>query len=150
MHEWLDALGWEEAEKEDNSADPSPLVYFILRMKHLRARNTSQRKCSLNGWCVRFMHGRQPDGLTAFLYMFSVLFLKSYRKLRKVTWVNGVLLLFSVLAFGFSGYLSRAGHDSGQRRHARFFVRESSASARKSRLYILAWMNVPAATARPV
>jgi cytochrome b6 len=42
---------------------------------------------------------------TAFAHMFSVLFLKAYRKPRELTWVSGVLLLFLVMGFGFSGYL---------------------------------------------
>jgi quinol-cytochrome oxidoreductase complex cytochrome b subunit len=34
-----------------------------------------------------------------------VLFLKAYRKPRELTWVTGVILLFLVMGFGFSGYL---------------------------------------------
>jgi len=37
--------------------------------------------------------------------MFSVYFLKAYRKPRELTWITGMLLLFIVLGFGFSGYL---------------------------------------------
>jgi len=37
--------------------------------------------------------------------MFSVLFLKAYRKPRELTWVTGMVLLFLVMGFGFSGYL---------------------------------------------
>jgi cytochrome b6 len=37
--------------------------------------------------------------------MFSVFLLKSYRKPRELMWVTGVLLLFLVLGFGFTGYL---------------------------------------------
>jgi cytochrome b6 len=37
--------------------------------------------------------------------MFSVLFLKAYRKPRELTWVTGMILLFLVMGFGFSGYL---------------------------------------------
>jgi quinol-cytochrome oxidoreductase complex cytochrome b subunit len=42
---------------------------------------------------------------TAFAHMFSVLFFKAYRKPRELTWVSGVILLFLVMGFGFSGYL---------------------------------------------
>jgi len=42
---------------------------------------------------------------TAFAHMFSVLFLKAYRKPRELTWVSGVILLLLVMGFGFSGYL---------------------------------------------
>jgi cytochrome b6 len=41
----------------------------------------------------------------AFIHLFSVFFLKSYRKPRELTWVSGVILLFLSLGFGFSGYL---------------------------------------------
>ena len=41
----------------------------------------------------------------AFAHLFSVFFLKAYRKPRELTWVSGALLLFIMLAFGFSGYL---------------------------------------------
>src|SRR5512146_2497099 len=42
---------------------------------------------------------------TAFLHMFSVLFLRAYRKPRELTWVSGRLVLFLGMGFGFSGYL---------------------------------------------
>jgi len=37
--------------------------------------------------------------------MFSVVFLRSYRKPRELTWLSGMLLLFLAMGFGFSGYL---------------------------------------------
>ncbi|HZQ90905.1 MAG TPA: cytochrome b N-terminal domain-containing protein, partial [Terriglobales bacterium] len=40
-----------------------------------------------------------------FLHMFSVVFLRAYRKPRELTWVSGMLLLFLAMGFGFSGYL---------------------------------------------
>ncbi len=43
--------------------------------------------------------------LMVFLHMFSVLFLRAYRKPRELTWVSGMILLFLALGFGFSGYL---------------------------------------------
>jgi cytochrome b6 len=42
---------------------------------------------------------------TAFVHMFSVYFLKAYRKPRELTWITGILLLFLAMGFGFSGYL---------------------------------------------
>jgi cytochrome b6 len=42
---------------------------------------------------------------TLFVHMFSVFFMRAYRKPREVTWVTGVLLMFIALGFGFSGYL---------------------------------------------
>src|SRR5271165_7354786 len=59
------------------------------------------------GWLVRSIHSWSANLmiLTAFAHMFSVLFLKAYRKPREMTWVSGMLLLFLVMGFGFSGYL---------------------------------------------
>jgi quinol-cytochrome oxidoreductase complex cytochrome b subunit len=37
--------------------------------------------------------------------MFSVVFLRAYRKPRELTWLSGMLLLFLAMGFGFSGYL---------------------------------------------
>jgi cytochrome b6 len=39
------------------------------------------------------------------IHMFSVLFMRAYRKPRELMWVSGVLLLFITLGFGFTGYL---------------------------------------------
>lgn len=59
------------------------------------------------GWLVRSIHSWSANLMifTAFAHMFSVLFLKAYRKPRELTWLSGMLLLFLVLGFGFSGYL---------------------------------------------
>ena len=59
------------------------------------------------GWLIRSIHAWSANLMifTAFAHMFSVLFLKAYRKPRELTWVSGVLLLFLVMGFGFSGYL---------------------------------------------
>src|SRR5215471_4643889 len=59
------------------------------------------------GWLVRSIHSWSANLMifTAFAHMFSVLFLKAYRKPRELTWISGVILLFLVLGFGFSGYL---------------------------------------------
>ncbi len=59
------------------------------------------------GWLVRSIHswGANLMILMVFVHMFSVLFLKSYRKPRELTWMTGVVLLLLVLGFGFSGYL---------------------------------------------
>ncbi|MCC7176019.1 MAG: cytochrome b N-terminal domain-containing protein [Bryobacterales bacterium] len=43
--------------------------------------------------------------LTAFVHMFSVVFLHAYRRPCEVTWLSGIALLGLSLAFGFSGYL---------------------------------------------
>jgi cytochrome b6 len=59
------------------------------------------------GWLIRSIHSWSANLmiLTAFAHMFSVAFLRSYRKPRELTWVTGMLLLFLALGFGFSGYL---------------------------------------------
>jgi cytochrome b6 len=59
------------------------------------------------GWLIRNVHSWSANLLVAvvFAHLFSVLFLKAYRKPRELTWVSGVVLLFLMLAFGFSGYL---------------------------------------------
>jgi cytochrome b6 len=59
------------------------------------------------GWLIRSIHSWSANLMifTAFAHMFSVLFLKAYRKPRELTWISGVILLFLVMGFGFSGYL---------------------------------------------
>lgn len=59
------------------------------------------------GWLIRSIHSWAANLMvfTAFVHMFSVLFLRAYRKPREMTWVSGMLLLFLTMAFGFSGYL---------------------------------------------
>lgn len=59
------------------------------------------------GWLIRSIHSWSANLMifTAFAHMFSVLFLKAYRKPREMTWITGVILLVLVMGFGFSGYL---------------------------------------------
>jgi cytochrome b6 len=59
------------------------------------------------GWLIRSVHSWSANLMVfmAFAHMFSVVFLRSYRKPRELTWLSGVLLLFLSMAFGFSGYL---------------------------------------------
>jgi cytochrome b6 len=59
------------------------------------------------GWLIRSIHSWSANLMifTAFLHMFSVAFLRAYRKPRELTWVSGMVLLFLVMGFGFSGYL---------------------------------------------
>ncbi|HUF46249.1 MAG TPA: cytochrome bc complex cytochrome b subunit [Vicinamibacterales bacterium] len=59
------------------------------------------------GWLIRSIHSWAANLLVAaaFIHLFSVLFLKAYRRPREITWITGVLLLFVILAFGFTGYL---------------------------------------------
>src|SRR5436190_21096674 len=59
------------------------------------------------GWLIRNIHSWSANLLiaAAFAHFFSVFFLKSYRKPRELTWLSGILLLFLMLGFAFSGYL---------------------------------------------
>jgi quinol-cytochrome oxidoreductase complex cytochrome b subunit len=59
------------------------------------------------GWLVRSVHSWSANLmiLTAFIHMFSVVFLRAYRRPRELTWISGIALLGLALAFGFSGYL---------------------------------------------
>jgi cytochrome b6 len=59
------------------------------------------------GWMVRSIHSWSANLMVgaAFIHLFSVLFLKAYRRPRELTWISGVLLLFLIMGFGFTGYL---------------------------------------------
>ena len=59
------------------------------------------------GWLIRSIHSWSANLMVgaAFVHLFSVLFMKAYRKPRELTWISGMLLLFITLGFGFTGYL---------------------------------------------
>ena len=59
------------------------------------------------GWLVRSIHcwSAHLMSLSVLAHLFSVLFVKAYRKPRELTWYSGFAMLGLVLAFGFSGYL---------------------------------------------
>jgi len=59
------------------------------------------------GWLIRNVHSWSANLLilVAFVHMFSTFFMRAYRKPREITWISGVLLLFLMMTFGFSGYL---------------------------------------------
>ncbi|MFQ6113595.1 MAG: cytochrome bc complex cytochrome b subunit, partial [bacterium] len=59
------------------------------------------------GWLIRSIHSWAANLMiaAAFIHMFSVFFMKAYRKPRELTWVSGAVLLLLALGFGFSGYL---------------------------------------------
>jgi len=58
-------------------------------------------------WLVRSIHSWSANLMvfSAFAHLTTVYFLKAYRPPRELTWITGCLVLFLVLAFGFSGYL---------------------------------------------
>src|SRR3970282_607575 len=59
------------------------------------------------GWLIRSIHSWSANLMifTLFLHLFSVFFMRAYRRPRELTWVSGVLLFFIALGFGFSGSL---------------------------------------------
>jgi len=59
------------------------------------------------GWLVRSVHcwSAHLMILSLLFHMWSVFFLRAYRKPREVTWLTGIALFGLSLGFGFSGYL---------------------------------------------
>lgn len=59
------------------------------------------------GWLVRSVHSWSATFMIAlvFVHLLGIAFTKAYRAPREATWLTGVLLLGSSLAFGFTGYL---------------------------------------------
>lgn len=59
------------------------------------------------GWLIRSIHSWSANLMVffAFIHLATVFFMKAYRPPRELTWVSGVLLLFLIMGFGFSGYL---------------------------------------------
>lgn len=59
------------------------------------------------GWLVRAVHcwSAHLMILTLMFHMWSVFFLRAYRKPRELTWLTGIALFGLSLGFGFSGYL---------------------------------------------
>src|SRR5919108_3812911 len=55
------------------------------------------------GWLIRSIHSWSANLMiaTLFIHMFSVYFMRAYRKPRELTWVSGALLLFICICFGF-------------------------------------------------
>lgn len=59
------------------------------------------------GWLIRSFHNWSATFflVSVFVHMFSVYFMKAYRRPREIGWVSGMILLLLGLTFGFSGYL---------------------------------------------
>ncbi len=59
------------------------------------------------GWLVRSVHSWAANLMIAavFIHMFSVFFMKAYRRPREFGWWSGMGLLMVAMVFGFSGYL---------------------------------------------
>jgi len=59
------------------------------------------------GWLIRSVHSWSANLMVfaVFVHMFSVFFMKAYRKPREFGWWSGLALLGLTMVFGFSGYL---------------------------------------------
>lgn len=59
------------------------------------------------GWFVRSLHSWGANLMVGFVlvHMFTVFFTRAYRRPREAMWFSGVILLFLVLGFAFTGYL---------------------------------------------
>ena len=59
------------------------------------------------GWLIRSAHSWSANLMVfaIFVHMFSVFFMKAYRKPREFGWWSGLGLLSLTMVFGFSGYL---------------------------------------------
>jgi cytochrome b6 len=59
------------------------------------------------GWLIRSAHAWAANLMlfAILLHMFSVFFMKAYRKPRELGWLSGMVLLGLAACFGFSGYL---------------------------------------------
>ncbi|MBS1876228.1 MAG: cytochrome b N-terminal domain-containing protein [Acidobacteria bacterium] len=59
------------------------------------------------GWLIRSAHSWSANLFifSIFVHMFSVFFMKAYRKPREFGWFSGMGLLSLAMVFGFSGYL---------------------------------------------
>lgn len=59
------------------------------------------------GWYIRGLHhwGASAMVVLAVLHMLRVILFGAYKYPREVTWLTGVVLLLTVIGFGFTGYL---------------------------------------------
>ncbi|MFI5181334.1 MAG: cytochrome b N-terminal domain-containing protein, partial [Thermoanaerobaculia bacterium] len=86
---------------------------ILLLMNYQVGENTSYESMKYLvghvpfGWLVRSIHcwSAHLMSLAVLVHLFSILFVKAYRKPRELTWYSGFLMLGLVLGFGFSGYL---------------------------------------------
>lgn len=59
------------------------------------------------GWLIRGIHyyGASALVLLVVFHLLRTYFFSAYKKPREINWISGVLLLFVILGFGFTGYL---------------------------------------------
>ncbi|HSB35723.1 MAG TPA: cytochrome b N-terminal domain-containing protein, partial [Thermoanaerobaculia bacterium] len=86
---------------------------ILLLMNYQVGENTSYESMKYLvghvpfGWLIRSIHcwSAHLMSLSVLVHLFSILFVKAYRKPRELTWYSGFLMFGLVLGFGFSGYL---------------------------------------------
>lgn len=82
------------------------LVYY--RPGHEAYESVRQITYDINfGWLIRSAHSWSATlfMISALVHMFSVYFMKAYRKPREFIWWTGMIMVFIGLIFCFSGYL---------------------------------------------
>lgn len=59
------------------------------------------------GWYIRGLHhwGASAMVVLCVMHMLRVIFMGAYKFPREITWLTGLVLLFTVIGFGFTGYL---------------------------------------------
>ena len=59
------------------------------------------------GWIVRSIHSWSAHLMVAvvLIHLISTYFMKAYRKPREMVWISGILTLFLILGFAFTGFL---------------------------------------------
>lgn len=59
------------------------------------------------GWLIRGVHVHNASVIVvlAFLHLLRVFFYSAYKKPREITWLSGILMLITILAFAFTGAL---------------------------------------------
>lgn len=83
------------------------LIYYVPHSGHAFRSVQDIMNRVPYGWLFRQVHqvGSNLMIVVLFLHMFFVFFSGSYKKPREMTWMTGVLMSFTVLAFCLSGYL---------------------------------------------
>jgi menaquinol-cytochrome c reductase cytochrome b subunit len=83
------------------------MLYYVPSPDHAYASVTYIKNEVAFGGFVQNLHrvGASAAVLMVFLHMMRVYFTKSYKNPRELNWIVGVVLLFIVVGFSFSGYL---------------------------------------------
>lgn len=83
------------------------LIYYVPSPDHAYASVRFIEQQVLFGRLVRGLHrvGGSAAVIFVVIHMLRVYFQGAYKKPRELNWIAGVLLLITVLGFGFTGYL---------------------------------------------